>query len=29
MKEEKDKLGKKINEFIQYIEKYWEDGKNQ
>lgn len=28
MKEENDKLGKKTNKFIQYVEKYWKSEKN-
>jgi len=28
MKEENDKLGKKIYKFIQYVEKCWKDGKD-
>jgi hypothetical protein len=26
IKKENDVLGKKINKFIQYVEKYWRDG---
>jgi four helix bundle protein len=26
IKKENDVLGKKINKFIQYVEKYWKDG---
>lgn len=29
LKEENDKLGKKINKFIQYVQRYWKDGKDE
>ncbi len=28
LKEENDKLGKKINKFIQYVEEHWKDGRD-
>jgi len=29
MKEENEKLGRKINKFIQYVEEYWKDGTDE
>ena len=29
MKQENDKLGKKINKFTQYVEEHWKDGKDE
>ncbi len=29
LKEENDKLGKKINKFIQYVQRYWKDGNDE